>query len=386
MIQNIEKLIVKYLTNSATATELDVLSKWVEDPKNKMLFKEFVETHVAINYNMNDPETKKVIEQFLKDIKKEESSRYRIVNQPIYKYAVAASILLLVSLTIFLNRNESKPNKVDPTVVNTPIEPGTDKATLTLEDGTVVALEKGNSFQTQNANSNGEEIIYKDGKGKVKELVYNYLTIPRGGQFHIVLSDGTEVWLNSESQLKYPIDFIEGNKREVELVYGEAYFDVSPSALHKGAKFKVINQSQEVEVLGTEFNIKAYKDESNIYTTLVEGSVVVDNGNLKHNLTPNQQYILNPNTNNFSVAEVDVKTVTSWKDGVFSFIDVPLKDIMKVVSRWYDVDVVFENKTLESIEFIGVLDKKISIDEILSIIKSTSINDYNINKKTITLR
>ena len=100
------------------------------------------------------------------------------------------------------------------------------------------------------------------------------------------MSDGTQVWLNSESQLKYPVNFIKGQTRQVELVYGEAYFDVSPSVEHNGAKFKVFNQSQEVEVLGTEFNVKAYKDETNIYTTLVEGRVVIDNGALKQSLLP----------------------------------------------------------------------------------------------------
>src|SRR5690606_33390781 len=146
-----------------------------------------------------------------------------------------------------------------------------------------------------------------------------YLTIPRGGQFNVVLSDGTEVWLNSDTQLKYPVNFVEGQDREVELVFGEAYFDVSPSTEHGGSKFKVMNNAQEVEVLGTEFNIKAYRDDINVYTTLVEGKVVVGNGDLKQYLTPNQLSHLNLENNSIKVRVVDVNVETSWKKGIFTF-------------------------------------------------------------------
>ena len=227
--------------------------------------------------------------------------------------------------------------------------------------------------------------MYQNAKSNASVIKYNYLTIPRGGQFFIKLSDGTQVSLNSESQLKYPVHFIEGETREVELVYGEAYFDVSPSTNHKGAKFKVLNNTQEIEVLGTEFNIKAYQDEVNIYTTLVEGKVAINTPNLKQLLIPNQQSILDTQNNTLSVITVDVLEAISWKEGVFSFVDKPLKDIMKVLSRWYDVDIIFDNKELESAEFIGTLNKNQSIDEVLSIMKSFSLNNYEIKGDTIIL-
>lgn len=305
----------------------------------------------------------------------------------ILKYAAAAVVIGILTTSYFLsdNRYNAPQGNIPKNVVNT-VEPGTDKATLTLEDGSVVALQKGNAVQTQNANSDGEKIVYEAAGGKPKEIVYNYLTIPRGGQFNVVLSDGTEVWLNSETQLKYPVHFVDGQVREVELVYGEAYFDVSPSTEHGGSKFKVLNNAQEVEVLGTEFNIKAYRDDSNVYTTLVEGKVAVGHGDLKQYLTPNQQSHLNLENNSIKVRLVDVIVETSWKNGIFSFKGMPLKDIMKVISRWYDVDVVFENKELESIKFKGVLDKYQSIEEILNIMTSSTINNYEIKNKTIILR
>jgi ferric-dicitrate binding protein FerR (iron transport regulator) len=391
MTPKIEKAIVKYITKSATASDLDILSEWIKNSDNKVLFKNYVQTHYAITFSMNNPDSKKALERLLHEIKKEKSLVYRLKNQPIFKYAAAAIIVGILTST-YIFRNILLHTQVDntPTIVNSnSIEAGTDKATLTLEDGSQITLEKGSSVQIQNASSNGEEIIYETEKSKIKEIAYNYLTIPRGGQFFIKLSDGTQVWLNSESQLKYPVSFIEGEARTVELVYGEAYFDVSPSTEHKGSKFKVFNKSQEVEVIGTEFNIKAYKDESNIYTTLVEGKVDISIENRKQNLIPNQQLNLDTKTNFSSIKDVDVFNEISWKNGVFSFEEKSLKDIMVVLSRWYDIKVVYENNIDDDNDhgFVGIFRKNKTIEEILSNIKKSGIiKDYKINNNEIVLK
>lgn len=305
----------------------------------------------------------------------------------IWKYAAAIIVVGVIATSyVFRSKTSNTPLEAAPTIVNN-IIPGTDKATLTLSDGSLVALEKGASFQTKNANSNGKKITYKTKEvSKKSEVTYNYLTIPRGGQFFIELSDGTRVWLNSESQLKFPVSFMAGETRQVELVYGEAYFDVSPSTEHNGTKFKVVNQAQEIEVLGTEFNVKAYKDDQNVYTTLVEGKVEISTSSIKHLLAPEQQLNLNKASNDVSVSDVDVNTVVSWKTGIFRFKGKTLKEIMKVISRWYDVEVVFENKELELIKFKGVLEKEQPIEEILSIMKSSSITDYKIKDKVVTIK
>lgn len=307
----------------------------------------------------------------------------------LYKYAAAAVVVGILTIAYLFKDNViNLPVETIPAIVNTNIiEPGTDKAILTLEDGSIITLDKGNSYQTPNANSNGKEIVYENANQNSKELVYNYLTIPRGGQFFIKLADGTQVWLNSDSKLKYPVVFNEGENRQVELVYGEAYFDVSPSTKHKGAKFKVLNKAQEIEVIGTQFNIKAYKDETNIYTTLVEGKVAVSFDGRKQNLLPSEQSNFNLNTNDLVIVNVDVYNEISWKEGVFSFERKPLKDIMKVLSRWYDMDVVFENKDLEAVKFVGVLDKQQKINDILETIKKFKIiESYAIKNKTIILK
>jgi hypothetical protein len=302
---------------------------------------------------------------------------------PIWRYAAAAVIIGVLASTFIFKDEIFNSQPTVPAIVDT-IEAGTNKATLTLENGQEVPLIKGTSYQTQNASSNGEAIIYTNNTSR--QLVYNYLTIPRGGQFQLTLSDGTKVWLNSETQLKYPVSFTDGESRQVELVYGEAYFDVSPSSDHQGADFKVYHHNQEVQVLGTEFNIKAYKDETNIYTTLVEGKVAVKYEGKSQNLKPNQQSNYNVLNNALSVVEVDVYNETSWREGVFSFDGKSLKEIMTVLSRWYDVDVQFNNTAIQSEEFVGVLGKNQNLDSILSNIKNFGvIKDYQISNRKVIL-
>tara|TARA_R110002049_G_scaffold309289_2_gene520272 strand:- start:69563 stop:70738 length:1176 start_codon:yes stop_codon:yes gene_type:complete len=390
MSPKIEKVIVKYITKSATANDLDILSEWIKTPSNKQMFKDYVQTHYAITYNMNNPDEKAALEQLLQSIKKEQSLIYKMKNKPIYKYIAAASVIgLMMSAYFFKDDFIGTTNNIQnktPEIVNSIIEPGTDKAMLTLEDGSQIDLEKNTTVQMQNASSNGKEIIYKPKKGNQQQLEYNYITIPRGGQFFIKLEDGTEVWLNSETKIKYPVSFIEGATREVELMYGEAYFDVSPSTRHKGAGFKVINGNQEIHVLGTEFNIKAYKDETNVFTTLVEGKVDVDIARTKKSLIPNQRLTLDITTKNTIIKTVDVYNEISWKDGVFSFEEKTLKEIMKVLSRWYDMEVVFKNQSIEDEYFVGILRKNQSIEEILNSIKNFGvIKNFEIEEKKVII-
>ena len=386
MNKSIENKLVKYLMDAANIDDLEVLAKWLKDDQNKQIFDNYIRTNYAMDINTNGFDTENAKKEYLRKIRQDKKQIQKLEFYKVFKYAAAAVIVF--GLGYFFQQDSfNTPIEETPIIVSTTIEPGTDKATLTLEDGSQLVLEKGESFQTQSANSNGEEIIYDAGKQNSSEVVYNYLTIPRGGQFHVVLSDGTEVWLNSESQLKYPVAFIEGETRQVELVYGEAYFDVSPSTEHNGAKFKVVNQAQEVEVLGTEFNVKAYKDEVYIYTTLVEGKVAVNFDSKTQDLLPSEQSNYNPITKDLVITEVDVYNEISWKDGVFSFERKPLKEIMKVLSRWYDMEVVFENKSLEDVRFFGVLGKDQKIEEILE--KNNKFNiieEYEIKAKTIILK
>ncbi|MGQ7944370.1 FecR family protein [Flavobacterium sp. WC2509] len=395
---HILKLISLYTTKEISETEFNDLQKWLDEaPANKVLFKDILllykksrQIAFADHIDKDKAWTKIVsrLENPLVQVVKEEPKVISIRNRW-FKYAAAAVVVGILATTYVFRNNLSTttPIEVTPAIVTTAIEPGTDKATLTLEDGSVVVLKSGNSFHTHNATSNGKNIVYKGAQQEQTKIAYNYLTIPRGGQFSIKLSDGTQVWLNSESQLKFPVAFVEGELRQVELVYGEAYFDVSPSTAHKGAKFQVLNKSQEVEVVGTEFNIKAYKDETNVYTTLVEGKVDVTAENSKQRLIPNQQSNLNLKSKTLVVNTVDVYNEISWKEGVFSFKRKSLEDIMKVLSRWYDLDVEFANPELKKSGFNGTIGKDQKIEEVLETIKGFGIiKDYKITGKTVILK
>jgi ferric-dicitrate binding protein FerR (iron transport regulator) len=193
------------------------------------------------------------------------------------------------------------------------------------------------------------------------------------------------VWLNSDSKLKYPVSFIKGNPREIELVYGEAYFEVSKSIKHNGDAFILKTNEQSINVLGTMFNVKAYRDENEIITTLIEGSVRVSNHINKSVLKPGQQSKLSQARNDFEISTVEIEEFVSWRKGEFSFTNKPLKEIMRVLSRWYDVDIFIKNEEMKGVGFTGVISKQQSLEYILEIIQKTNNMSYKIKNKYIII-
>ncbi|MDO5979783.1 FecR family protein [Flavivirga spongiicola] len=390
-MRNID-VIFKKLRNNLTPEEEIIFQEWLKSSNvNERLYKRLLQlkNEGSGAYDISELDVNAAWKAIQENVKpKQKSKVIPFYKRKVVQYAAAVLVGILATSYIFKGDLFSKPIEDSPIIVKTNIiETGTDKAVLTLGDGSVVALEKGQTFQSNNIKSTGEELVYNAANTTKEEITYNYLTIPRGGEWLIKLSDGTQVWLNSESQLKYPTSFVKGESRKVELVYGEAYFDVSPSTAHNGSKFIVHNQNQDIEVLGTEFNIKAYKDETNIYTTLVEGLVLINQEGTKQKLLPNQQSVLDKNTNTIEVANVDVYNEISWKEGIFSFDGKTLKEIMKVMSRWYDMEVVFMNKDIEDEEFVGVLRRNRDINKVLSGIKSFgTIKDYTISGKNVVLK
>ncbi len=377
-----KKKIIKYLNDSLTDNEHQELLLWLRKPKNKKKFATLVKENYYLNMSYEEIDDDKALNKVKMSIAKhKKASRYNI-----WKYAAAAAIAILFTVGyVFKDNKMLLENK--PIIVNNQIKIGSQKATLTLEDGSRVVLEKGTDYKSKNAQSNGEALVYAAGQTDEKHTSFNTLTIPRGGQFQITLADGTKVWLNSETQLKYPITFIDGESRNVELVYGEAYFDVSHSTEHGGSNFKVTHNQQVVQVLGTEFNIKAYNDESNIYTTLVEGKVAINTPSERKILLPNQQAVLSNASNKIVVSDVEVKDAIAWINGEFIIKHKSLKEIMQELSRWYDMDVVFKEKSLENVKFVGVLGRDQDIIQILNTIKEFGvINGYEITNKQVVLK
>lgn len=381
-----EILIVKLFENRISEHESNQLFKWLEEEDNLAYFNKLVEVNHFL-HESQDFDYKKSLAAVHQRIRQRQNKNYR---RAVLKYAAVLVLLLGVgylSLTVFQQNKDTVNSQEITNIHDNAIEVGSDKAILVLGDGTEVSLSEEEQFSDENVESDSDKVVYKDAKTDRSDLVYNYLKVPRGGQFSLKLSDGTQVWLNSESELKYPVQFKSGMVREVELLYGEAYFDVSPSSEHDGDRFQVkTRNNMEAEVLGTEFNIKAYPEEEDIYTTLVNGEVILKKEDEKAVLKPYQQAVLGLDDTAFTVKTLTSLNEVLWKDGIFSFKDKPLKEMMQVLSRWYDMDVEFENKASENLEFSGVFTKDQSIEEIMSLIRRTNTIQYDINNKILILK
>jgi hypothetical protein len=304
-----------------------------------------------------------------------------------YFRKLAAILVIGLGLSAFFYFNTKKENTIENNteVVNKTIPAGTDKAILTLENGEEVALQN-NNFKNSKISNDGKNLIYNSAENEDEKLKYNYLTIPRGGQYFVKLSDGTKIWLNSETQIKYPVQFVEETPRVVELLYGEVYLEVTKNHNKSKSTFIVRHKEQEVKVLGTAFNIKAYKDEKEILTTLAEGKIELSFTGLSDIMQPLEQYAYNTVSKKHSKKIVDLEYEISWKDGIFNFKRKSLEDIMMVLSRWYDVEVVFDNTDLKNNRFNGSLAKDQNLQNILDAIKSfDGINNYEVKNNKVIL-
>jgi len=378
-----EKLIIKFIGKSISAEELDRLSLWVEKPENEELFKDYIRINYALDYNLSNFNKEKSKIKILNRIDPIQTKSKVVRFSKSLKYAAAIAVLVLFSSPFIFKEVFVKTVETQAT----PILPGVEKAILTLENGNQITLEKGRKYTTEKVRSNGDNLVYsKKNTSKADNLAYNYLTIPKGGQFFVELSDGTKVWINSESKLKYPVSFKKGQPREVSLLYGEAYFDVTPSDNNDGSSFIVNTKEQDVTVLGTEFNIKAYKEDDSILTTLVEGRVNVTNGVFSKELTPGLQSNVNQKNESISVKKVDVTYETAWKNGYFMFDKETLGKMMTTLARWYDVEFVYEEESKKDIVFSGLLNRANSIEELLDNLEKTGEVEFEIENKRVLIK
>lgn len=357
-------LICKQMIGTITEEELQVLNEWRKQNKyNEAAYQRLMDTdRQALEYHRS-----KLTDYHrpLDDMKRRLSIDDTIKEEPrartaiIYRLVSAAAVLLLIFGAAYYYRHaDMQSEKEQPTVVaKTTITPGTTQAVLTLDNGKQVELGADNQ---QNSKAIAEMT-------KGEEIAFNNLTTPRGGEFKVTLEDGTEVWLNADSRLRYPETF-EGNERRVE-VTGEAYFKVAKDA---EKPFYVVSGGQEVRVYGTEFNVHAYDDEATIFTTLVEGSISLRpiNGNKSElMLTPGKQAVFNKDNASATVRKVDTEVVTSWRSGVFVFEDQNLAQIMRTLSRWYDFEYEFADNKVASTVFMGSIPRYGSFAEVVEIFK-----------------
>ncbi len=263
------------------------------------------------------------------------------------------------------------------------LPPGGNKAVLTLGDGSSITLDSaGNGLLasqggTSVTQAGKGQLVYKSEQEAAAVPVINTVTTPKGGQFHIVLPDGTGAWLNAASSLRFPTAFT-GKQRNVDIT-GEVYFEV---AHNKQMPFVVKNGETRITVLGTHFNVMAYDDEKVMRTTLLEGAVKVTRGTSEALLAPGQQARINAGTGNVRVVDgVDTDKELSWKNGYFQFENESLESVMRQVSRWYDVEVQYEGNTRGE-NFTGRLPRNSNVSKLLKILALSGVK-FRIEDKTI---
>lgn len=306
-----------------------------------------------------------------------------------YHYAVAASIAIALSSAFYFytSRNPVTDRKTER-VAN--IAPGTNKATLTLSNGKVITLDTATEGEIArqagiviSKTQNGQlvyDILKAQKDQSTGDLTYNTIATPRGGQYQVNLPDGTKIWLNAASSLKYPAVF-NGKQRRVELS-GEAYFEVAKDKSHP---FIVATDRQEVQVLGTHFNVNSYTDEVATKTTLLEGSVqvsVLGTSNEGLVLKPGQQALLR--SNSLNLYAVDTEETVAWKNGYFQFNEADLGSIMRQLSRWYNVDVTFESKPSTDLFHFRV-PRNMSLTDLQKIFETNGIN-FKIEGRTLIVK
>jgi len=304
---------------------------------------------------------------------------------------IAAAVLIFASVGFYFVRRQKMGAVKNEVAVNRAarIVPGGNKAILTLATGRSIVLD---SVANGALASNGKSQVNKVGDGKlvydvlpnathagVNAVLYNTLTIPPGGQYQLVLPDGTQVWLNSSSSLSYPTEFT-GNSRTVKLT-GEAYFEV---AKNKDKPFYVEMNNVQVKVLGTHFNISAYADDNDLTTTLLEGSVQISKNGSLALLKPGQQAVIGTNANTIAVSKAHINEAMAWKNGYFMFNDDNIVDIMKKVSRWYDADIEYQGNFANQ-RFGGTFTRSKSITDLLKNLEQISNVHFKITGRRITV-
>lgn len=303
------------------------------------------------------------------------------------RYAAAAAVLAAIVALAFLWRSPRRHAPVKTPLAQQaakPVTPGSDRATLTLANGTTITLDStgqqvisgGNTRITQQHG----QLVYGTPGSKEQNIQYHTLSTPRGGQFKLTLPDGTKVWLNSASSLRYPTAFT-GSSRTVEL-QGQGYFEVAQNAAQP---FKVTVNSMEVQVLGTSFDIMAYNDEATVNTTLVNGAVQVKEGSRLQLLHPGQQAMLNPATHALSVQAADVQKVIAWKNGLFVFNNMTLAAILREIARWYDVEIVYTVQPSQDL-YGGGISRSLQLPGVLSLLEANGANHFRMEgRKVIVL-
>nr|WP_299073727.1 FecR domain-containing protein [uncultured Allomuricauda sp.] len=379
--RDIKKRIVKYLTNEANSAELDFLSKWIENSDNEKLFETYVKTHYEVRLAMSKPDMDSIKRKLSQKIKKDKNPFYKYKIGPILKYAAVIALIFGIG---YLYQKIDVSNDQESLQENLLI-PKEEAITIQLDNGSLQTIDldeekkikdsKGNLIGVQNkAQLKYDKSPYR------KELVYNTLNVPNGKRVDVILSDGTHVFLNSGTSLRYPINFVKGIQRTVYLT-GEAYFDVTEDKDHP---FVVHADEMRLKVLGTKFNISHYSEDQNVNTVLVTGSVELYH-NESTNGNPVNTTVLKPgfkaewgkSNKEITIENVDTRIYTAWTEGKLIFRNASFLKIRNTLERHYNVVINNTNEDLDAQLFDATFDIE-TITEVLQAFSKSYAIEYSI--------
>lgn len=354
MQERIAYLFERYTSRTCTREELEELFSYIGKDENRALLEQIIDDTRSEQLNAPDLDYANIYRQ----IAPEKRGFWRPL-------AVAATVLLMAGTAYYYLAPQKQKNTtlVAKQTVN--------KVVLTLADGSTIPLDSnGSKVITPGIRQQNGQLLYTGTNGA---LHYNKLSTPRGGQFQLVLPDGTKVWLNSASTLRYPTAFT-GKERTVELD-GQGYFEV---AVNPAQPFTVKANKVEVQVLGTGFDVMAYSDESTVNTTLVNGSVKVN----EQKLLPGQQAVVNNQDQSITVRTADLKKVIAWKNGLFVFNNMALPAILREVARWYDVEIVYTTRPGEEL-YGGGISRNLQLADVLKLLEDNGHNHFKTEGRKI---
>ncbi|MDR6781542.1 transmembrane sensor [Pedobacter africanus] len=383
--ERISYLCKQYLSDKASAEELHELESVFRnddlDEEVKAVLSEVYADFPKENYADLDQE---IADQLFEKISINTRQTTTVRIWP--RIWVAALALVILGAGLFYYQVKTGKSELAQNQFKNDVAPGGNKAVLTLSDGKTINLEDamngeiGTEAGSVISKTADGQAVYKSGVGVqgTANTVMNTMTTPAGGTYHLVLSDGTGVWLNAGSSITFPAAF-SGRTREVK-IQGELYFEVA----HNAAKpFRVISKGQSVQVLGTHFNVKAYDNESVLKTTLLEGTVMVVAGAQQSMLKPGQQSALN--AGKLEVTNVDVNEIIAWKDGYFDFTDADIHTVMREFSRWYNVDISFASPPTKD-TFTGRLPRSWSLAKVMKMMRSSGSIQLTVEGRRVMVR
>ena len=375
MNKSVIKIVVSFLNDQSNVDELEFLLEWIKDSENYELFTQYISIHHFSNWAMNKADQETIIKQINKRIKSQKNKPH-YSNRGIYSLSKYAAIIMIsFAIGYYLNQSHIELKSIEEVIPTMVTLENSEGEKIIIEETPREHIEIEDNITVKNKS---KTIVYEKNP-QVNEFKYNILNVPYGKRFNIELSDGSIVYLNSGTSIKFPVQFIEGKDREIE-IEGEAFFDV---AHDENNTFRVLSNGAIVEVYGTKFNFKNFPEDPFSEIILTHGSVGVKSSPNDKELVrirPSFKANLNKSANNIEVTQVNTKLYTSWVDGRVVFRDENIENLIMKLERLYNVSITNDNKNLSNNFFNAtIFVENETINDVLNYLKKV----YNINYQVV---